>query len=367
LIGDGCYLKKQPLHYTNSDKELIELVMKAAEAEFELKPRVVKQKSWFHLYLPGKEKLARGKRNPIVEWLDEELGIFDQRSREKIIPGVVFGQPLSKIGLFLGHLWATDGCIHINQRTKGPKVRVYYASGNRELVEQVAHLLLRLGIVGRISSSSKDGYEDMWKVTISGKASQMKFLSEVGCVGKKRETVKEAIKILARIKENPNNDVVPKDVWMEIEKARVEAGLSTREFHTKLRWAYSGTQRYQNGVSRSRLGKICGVLNDTKLARLANSDLYWDEVVEIKELGEAEVYDATVPGEANFLANDIIVHNSIEQDADVVMFLYREDDENLSAYKLNIAKHRNGPLRTMDLKFRGDRIKFFGAERKRGE
>lgn len=63
--------------------------------------------------------------------------------------------------------------------------------------------------------------------------------------------------------------------------------------------------------------------------------------------------------------SDLRESGSIEQDADVVMFLYREDDENLSQMKLNIAKHRNGPLRTIDLMFRGDRISFFGSEKKR--
>ena len=33
----------------------------------------------------------------------------------------------------------------------------------------------------------------------------------------------------------------------------------------------------------------------------------------------------TVPDSHNFVANDIVVHNSIEQDADVVMFIHRED------------------------------------------
>lgn len=64
--------------------------------------------------------------------------------------------------------------------------------------------------------------------------------------------------------------------------------------------------------------------------------------------------------------SDLRESGSIEQDADVVMFLYRPDEENLEDYKLSIAKHRNGPLRIIDLRFRGDRIKFFGVEKGRG-
>ena len=62
---------------------------------------------------------------------------------------------------------------------------------------------------------------------------------------------------------------------------------------------------------------------------------------------------------------DLRESGSIEQDADVVMFLYREDEENLENIKLWIAKHRNGPTKLMDLYFRGDRIKFYGMDKKR--
>jgi len=62
---------------------------------------------------------------------------------------------------------------------------------------------------------------------------------------------------------------------------------------------------------------------------------------------------------------DLRESGSIEQDADVVMFLYRNDDNNLEDVKLAIAKHRNGGLGTVDLKFRGDRVKFYGIDRRR--
>jgi len=61
--------------------------------------------------------------------------------------------------------------------------------------------------------------------------------------------------------------------------------------------------------------------------------------------------------------SDLRESGSIEQDADVVMFLYREDAEDLSSVKLNIAKHRNGALRTIDLRFKGDRVKFYGVDK----
>ena len=65
--------------------------------------------------------------------------------------------------------------------------------------------------------------------------------------------------------------------------------------------------------------------------------------------------------------SDLRESGGIEQDADVVMFLWREDEEDLENINLEIAKHRNGPLRRIRLFFRGDRIKFYGAEKKRGK
>ncbi len=62
---------------------------------------------------------------------------------------------------------------------------------------------------------------------------------------------------------------------------------------------------------------------------------------------------------------DLRESGGIEQDADVVMFLYREDEEDLENMKLYVAKHRNGPLATVDLRFRGDRIRFYGVEKRR--
>ncbi|MBI3397123.1 replicative DNA helicase [Candidatus Woesebacteria bacterium] len=62
---------------------------------------------------------------------------------------------------------------------------------------------------------------------------------------------------------------------------------------------------------------------------------------------------------------DLRESGSIEQDADVVMFLWREDDDNLENVVLDIAKHRNGPLKTVPLFFKGNRIKFYSRDTKR--
>lgn len=64
---------------------------------------------------------------------------------------------------------------------------------------------------------------------------------------------------------------------------------------------------------------------------------------------------------------DLRESGAIEQDADVVMFIWREDDEDIESIELEVAKHRNGPLRRMKMRFRGDRIRFYGMETRREE
>jgi replicative DNA helicase len=62
--------------------------------------------------------------------------------------------------------------------------------------------------------------------------------------------------------------------------------------------------------------------------------------------------------------SDLRESGSIEQDADVVMFLWREDDDKLENIYLDISKHRNGPTGQITFFFKGDRISFYGTDQK---
>jgi hypothetical protein len=48
------------------------------------------------------------------------------------------------------------------------------------------------------------------------------------------------------------------------------------------------------------------------------SDIYWDEITSIEYVGEQPTYDLTIPGMHNFVANDIIAHNSHAADYAVI-------------------------------------------------
>ena len=98
--------------------------------------------------------------------------------------------------------------------------------------------------------------------------------------------------------------------------------------------------------------RAAAVLHDADLDMLATNDVFWDEIVEVQDLGAQEVFDATVDGVHNFVADGVIVHNSIEQDADMVILLHRpdafeRDDPRAGEADLILAKHRNGPTSTI--------------------
>lgn len=102
-------------------------------------------------------------------------------------------------------------------------------------------------------------------------------------------------------------------------------------------------------------------ISTSSLASMSN-------VVSIEVEGEAEVYDLTVPGPHSFVANEIIVHNSIEQDADIVMFIYRDEVYNEHTDRphvaeILVAKHRNGPTGKIDLAFMAEQAKFVNLYR----
>jgi replicative DNA helicase len=118
-----------------------------------------------------------------------------------------------------------------------------------------------------------------------------------------------------------------------------------------------------SGFDSSQSGDATAVLRRLSLSVCRDSRLCWDRVVEVTPAGEEEVFDLTVPGTESWLADGIVSHNSgaIEQDADVIMFLYRPeyyygptDKEGNSLEgraEVIIGKQRNGATGSINLMF----------------
>jgi replicative DNA helicase len=350
LSGDGCFVARQPLHYTSADPRNCDAVEVAAD-HFGITPRRVPQGTWSHVYLPAPFRLARGRRNPIAEWLDR-LGLYGLRSYERFVPRDVFGLPRKQVALFLRHLWATDGSVRLDRH----RARIYYASTSRRLVDDVQRLLLRFGILSRTKEVLKQGYRPCYHLNVYGAENQLRFLDEIGVHGQRGDEIPAIADRLRSLMPNTNCDTIPREVWSRI-KGRMRAKrLTARAFAREIGTAYCGSTLYRHAPSRGRLGTIALALDDVELELLAGSEVFWDTIAAIEPLGEEPVYDATVLGTQNFIADGIVVHNSLEQDSDVVMFIYREELYNpetpdRGTAEVIISKHRNGPTGSVHLAF----------------
>ena len=353
LIGDGCVASRQPVHYTSADEANLVAVEDAA-AHFGITPRRVPQGNWSHVYLPSPYRLTHGKRNPIQAWLSR-FGLDGLRSYEKFIPRDVFALSNDQLALFLRHLWATDGCVHIPKN--GSRIeRVYYASSSERLALDVQAALLRFEIRSRVRPTPSTKGRTQFHVVISGRNDQLRFCERIGVHGARGLIAQELAARLRDKVSNTNRDTIPKEVWTRVRSGLSERGITGREFAAQLGSTYGGTSHFKFAPSREHLGKVATILrDDAQIAALAESQVYWDTVEEIVSIGEQPVYDATVLGTHNFIANGIVVHNSIEQDADVVMFLYRDEvynpESDRGGAEVIVAKHRNGPTGVTQLAF----------------
>ncbi len=370
LIGDGCTLPTHAMQYTTNDPTLAEVVADLAVKVFgdKIVPRIQKERDWYQVYLPPSYKLTHNTHNPIVNWLSE-LGVFGLRSYEKYVPDKVFAQPASSIALFLRHLWSTDGCINLSQGKKH-YANIYYASSSAVLAQNVQSLLLRLGINATLSKHAQVGKgRDQHHVEVSGKHEIEKFLHLVGGLGQnKTEHHGTIVEYLSLRTANTNRDVVPREVWKLLAVPAMQiAGVTTRKMQEGLGNAYRGTGLYKQNLSRERALKLAQVVSSVQLEALAQSDVYWDEITSIEPDGEENVYDLTVDAHHNFVANNFTLHNSIEQDSDIVMFIYRDDVYNPESERKNIAdiiiaKHRNGPVGEVSLFFQASQTRFRDLE-----
>ncbi len=361
LLGDGSFVRRQPIRYASADEANLAAVAQAAQhfgvaavRDDYPEARVVT------LRLPAPSRLVRGRRNPIARWLDE-LGLYGLRSHEKFVPAGVFQLPDAQVALFLRHLWATDGSVTVARHGRGG--RIYYGSTSRRLLDDVASLLRRFGINTRIRNVASGRHRPQFILDISGRDDQLAFLAKIGVHGARAAACERLKTIIEVAAGNTNVDTIPVQVWQRVRRALAEQGMSHRQFAAALGNQFSGSTPWKHSPSRGRLALVADILNDAELDLLGTNDVLWDEVVAIEPQGVKDVYDATVLGLHNFVANGIAVHNSIEQDADVVILLHREDAYERESPRageadLIVAKHRNGPTTTVTVAFQGHYSRF---------
>jgi replicative DNA helicase len=360
LLGDGSFVKRQPIRYASVDEENLAAVA-AAAAHFGITPirdyhAVARCTS---MRPPAPYALARGRRNPIAEWLDD-FGLFGLRSHEKFIPDPVFSLPKEQLALFLRHIWATDGSVTV---AKSDNVRIYFGSTSERLTRQLQMLLLRFGIVARLRAVGNTYGHPQWTLDVTGVEEQLRFVDQIGVHGQRQARVVEARIRLAQMRAAGRFDTIPSEIWDQVRSVLHKKGTTPHRMQVLVGTRSRGDLNDEICPSRSRVARIAQVLDDAELEMLATNDVYWDTVSLIESVGFEPVYDATVLGTHNFVANGTNIHNSIEQDADVVILLHREDAYERESPRageadLIVAKHRNGPTATVTVAFQGHYSRF---------
>jgi replicative DNA helicase len=359
LLGDGC-VSRSPVYYCSRDEACLRAVEEAADA-FGVNTTRTPGRGVTYVHFPMRGNATHGVTSPLYDWL-RDLELYGKRAPEKRAPSAVHCFDDRRVKLFLRHLWATDGSVTVSRKGK---VRVFYATTSRALADDVQALLLRLGIGGRLRRAASKTEFPIWSVDVSGRDDLLTFLTEVGVHGERGERCREALDALRDSRSNPNVDIVPPAAWDYVRKAMREGGVTTRRLAELLEMSYCGSALYKAGLSRARMARVAAAVSEPFLHDLATSDVRWDRITAIDPAGDEEVFDAHVPGTHSFLANDVVSHNSgaIEQDADVVILLHREDvyereSPRAGEADLIVAKHRNGPTDTLVVAFQGHYSRF---------
>lgn len=247
--------------------------------------------------------------NALTDWLSD-LQLMGKGALAKTIPMQVFTLPKKKMALFLNRLFACDGSVVID---KNRRVRLSYASSSPVMAEQVKHLLLRFGIMASLRTKKikyKNGVKIGYEVEVFGAAEIVKFANEIGIFGKEAR-LEEGVEIVKpkSLATNWTHDTLPISIWSSVEKAKGK--MSWAELTRRMgKSVGANIHPWRRQLRRDSLLDIAKALHSKTLELLALSDVFWDNIVSIEPVGRENVYDLTVDDLHNFVAGDILVHNT---------------------------------------------------------
>lgn len=302
LIADGALTQSTPSFYFGEGSRIVGIVNEAANAY----GTKLKLGSRSH----GTARISGGRgsgSNPVTRML-ERHGLMGLRSAEKFVPDAIFGLSDEQLTRFLGVMYACDGHVYCSDRI----AQIGYTTISKRLAHDVQHLLLRLGIVATIRTLKRPVYDGTGKVAreirITHQESLRRFCELVPVPGKEEAQAR----VLARLDAAPrstNTDTLPVEIWDDILLAKGDSSWAAIS-------ALTGRGRNHNwhvgarSPSPALVAELAVATRSPALEELADSDIWWDEVESVEYVGEEETYDLDVPGLRNFVADDVIVHNS---------------------------------------------------------
>jgi replicative DNA helicase len=304
LIGDGSLSSGSPV-LTASLGEVVECCRSAADRfGVAMVPAGYSGlASMWRLAGPG-----YGRTNPVTDMLRRHE-MWGKTAHHKFIPPAVFRLPRHRLARFLNRLFATDGTAWV---AKAGYARIGYSSASLQLARDVQHALTRFGIRAKLrarSMSYQHGRRPAFEVEVMDAPSLIRFCDEIGILGKDLAVSRVRAKV-AFAQQQFSLDVVPAQVWVDIEKAKGD--ISWAEINRRCGRPPNGNwHRSRRGpLRRETVAQLAEALDCDQLRWWASPDISWDRVVSIEPEGEARVIDFTVPGTHNFVAADLFLHNT---------------------------------------------------------
>ncbi|MFN0150593.1 MAG: LAGLIDADG family homing endonuclease [bacterium] len=243
---------------------------------------------------------GRMEPNRVYRWL-QSMGLA-VKSPEKKVPEIVFELRRPLVARFLRALFSGDGGISVS----GGAVMLEFCSTSERLARDVHHLLLRFGIVAALRHRETDSGMGAFIICVTSKDAVVSFAREIGFVPgcEKQKRLESALDYIESSPQRKSNfDTFPRAAWGLLRSACAERGVSLRSM------GVMSTQPDQS-VPRQLVRDLAARLDHELLSSHAESDVLWDTIREIRYTGVEEVYDLTLPETENFVANDVIVHNS---------------------------------------------------------
>ncbi|HET9691648.1 MAG TPA: replicative DNA helicase [Acidimicrobiales bacterium] len=311
LLGDGTCVGTTPRFTTASPAILAELTQAAGALGAAVVPATAATRiAAGAATIDYRISTPRGRPNPVTDLLRRH-GLWGCRAADKQVPAALFELGLPQVATFLSRLFATDGCAWYTTAGDGYG-RIAYASVSRRLVADVQHLLLRFGINARIRLRSVaycGTRRPAWELELLTAADIDRFCTEIGIFSKEEACAHLLAAMRAKQPMGWTADTLPVETWEAITAAKgdrswaaVSAAAGKRRGHN---WHVG-----RRAPRRETVATLAAALGDAALAEEPRSDIYWDEIVAIVPDGDDQVYDLTVPGDHNFVADDVLVHNT---------------------------------------------------------
>ncbi len=268
----------------------------------------------------------------LCDLLDKNFGIRrGGHSSTKKIPPMIFGAPSPVVWDFLSTLIEGDGFVCIKKEKERNKWIAYieYATASEALAKDLATLLLRFGIRGVIrkkykKATNSDGPKrEYYSVYVYGQRGLKVLAENLRLVSYKKD---QLAKIVSLTHPAATQDVIPNITGKSGPFSNLWSGAQTSIFKKHpLRGRMEAYREGRCDTSRTGLQEALAYLRDhakfwssdlekaaVHLDKLAGSDIYWDQIVSVDEIMPKEewVYDLCVEKDHNFVANDLVVHNS---------------------------------------------------------